>query len=335
MSRPVTIATRPQTALQSYLDALLDDATQLEAATQSAVAPAAEAEVVTTALVEVTVETLAPVVASDAVFDEFAAAVREEAAMEAMLQAAASMPVAPTPAAPMPAAPMPAAPIPIASTSSAEPAIELQAEPDYRVAPVAEVNPPVGLFKAPPPKLVNGRPEWAQETFECLLFDVAGLTLAVPLVCLGSIYSLAGQTLTPLFGQPNWFLGLLPGQSGNLKVLDTARWIMPDRYRDDLREGLRYVISVQGYEWGLAVHDVSRSLRLHPDEVKWRGERTQRPWLAGTVIEHMCALLDVSELAELITSGAIKHLEAERIDAAKRLAVEKRDAERALRTKLR
>ncbi|EGH26289.1 CheW domain-containing protein, partial [Pseudomonas amygdali pv. mori str. 301020] len=48
----------------------------------------------------------------------------------------------------------------------------------------------------------------------------AGLTLAVPLVCLGSIYPLAGQELTPLFGQPDWFLGILPCQAGNLKVLD-------------------------------------------------------------------------------------------------------------------
>jgi purine-binding chemotaxis protein CheW len=138
------------------------------------------------------------------------------------------------------------------------------------------------------------------------LFDVAGLTLAVPLVCLGSIYSLEGQELTPLFGQPEWFLGILPSQAGNLKVLDTARWVMPDRYRDDFRQGLQYVISVQGYEWGLAVHQVSRSLRLDPNEIKWRSHRGQRPWLAGTVIEHMCALLDVAELAELIASGAVK-----------------------------
>ena len=100
-----------------------------------------------------------------------------------------------------------------------------------------------------PPATVDGRPAWAAEPFECLLFDVAGLTLAVPLVCLGSIYTLAGQELTPLFGQPEWFLGI-PCQAGNLKVLDTARWVMPDRYRDDFRQGLQYVISVQGYEWG-------------------------------------------------------------------------------------
>ena len=149
----------------------------------------------------------------------------------------------------------------------------------------------------------DGRPAWAAEPFECLLFDVAGLTLAVPLVCLGSIYSLAGRELTPLFGQPDWFLGILPSQGGKLNVLDTARWVMPERYRADFREGLQYVISVQGHEWGLAVHQVSRSLRLHPNEIKWRSQRGQRPWLAGTVIEHMCALLDVEQLAELIAKG--------------------------------
>jgi purine-binding chemotaxis protein CheW len=174
------------------------------------------------------------------------------------------------------------------------------------VPPVVEVHLPPA--STPPPVENDGRPAWAAEPFECLLFDVAGLTLAVPLVCLGSIYPLAGHELTSLFGQPDWFLGILPSQAGNLKVLDTARWVMPDRYREDFKQGLQYVISVQGYEWGLAVHQVSRSLRLDPNEIKWRSHRGQRPWLAGTVIEHMCALLDVSELAELIASGGARHM---------------------------
>ncbi|OPG82557.1 chemotaxis protein CheW [Stutzerimonas stutzeri] len=187
------------------------------------------------------------------------------------------------------------------------------------VAAPAAPEPVVEVLVAPPPASdplevpAQAHPDWGDEPFECLLFDVAGLTLAVPLVCLGSIYPLAGQELTPLFGQPSWFLGVLPSQAGNLKVLDTARWVMPDRYRDDFREGLQYVISVQGYEWGLAVHQVSRSIRLDPSEVKWRTQRHQRPWLAGTVIEHMCALVDVTALAELIASGAVKHMH----DAAK------------------
>ncbi|WP_437884279.1 chemotaxis protein CheW [Pseudomonas sp. LRF_L74] len=177
---------------------------------------------------------------------------------------------------------------------------------ELRVPVVEEVSPRPIVEPTPPAIDPEGRPQWAEEAFECLLFDVAGLTLAVPLICLGSIYPLADAELTPLFGQPDWFLGILPSQAGNLKVLDTARWVMPERYRDDFRDGLQYVISVQGYEWGLAVHQVSHSIRLTPDEVKWRAQRAQRPWLAGTVIEHMCALVDVAALAELIASGATR-----------------------------
>nr|WP_298139857.1 chemotaxis protein CheW [uncultured Pseudomonas sp.] len=189
-----------------------------------------------------------------------------------------------------------------------EPAVIEKVEPQVRLVPVeplAEINLPLSPDADVAPSL-NERPAWAEEPFECLLFDVAGLTLAVPLVCLGSIYPLTGQELTPLFGQPDWFLGILPCPAGNLKVLDTARWVMPERYRDDFRQGLQYVISVQGYEWGLAVHQVSRSIRLDPSEIKWRTRRSQRPWLAGTVIEHMCALLDIAALAELIASGATR-----------------------------
>ncbi|MGK9418032.1 purine-binding chemotaxis protein CheW [Pseudomonas cedrina] len=255
MNRPTELKTRPQLALESYLDALLQEATAEELPEPILV--------------------LEPAVEPASTLDEFQLAVLEEQARDAQVV----VPITPVVLAPAVIAPV-------------------------MVEPVVQVHLPPSI--TPPPVTGDGRPSWAAEPFECLLFDVAGLTLAVPLVCLGSIYSLEGQELTPLFGQPEWFLGILPSQAGNLKVLDTARWVMPDRYRDDFRQGLQYVISVQGYEWGLAVHQVSRSLRLDPNEIKWRSHRGQRPWLAGTVIEHMCALLDVAELAELIASGAVK-----------------------------
>lgn len=294
LNRPVEIATRPQLALQSYLDALLQDATQ--------------------ELPEVLVDE--PALAAE---DDFEAAVREEQEHDRRMLAHAT-PLAVAVAAPAPVA-VPvavAAPVVVPVAAPVEARVEVEVVPvvaDVVPAPTVELIEPVAdvhlatAQRTPtPPPASDGPPAWAEEPFECLLFDVAGLTLAVPLVCLGSIYPLAGHDLTPLFGQPEWFLGILPSQSGNLKVLDTARWIMPDRYRDDFRQGLQYVISVQGYEWGLAVHQVSRSLRLDPSEIKWRTQRGQRPWLAGTVIEHMCALLDVSELAELIASGAVKQM---------------------------
>ncbi|MFJ7793596.1 CheW domain-containing protein [Pseudomonas sp. NPDC096950] len=285
MNRPVKTTSRPQLALQSYLDNLLMEAT--EELPQEVEAVAQVIEVVEAVEVE-------------AALDEFQLAVLEEQARDARPTPAVAAPVVAPVVEKAPLAVI-EAPAPIlAPVSTIAPLLQAL------VPPVVEVHLPPS--NTPPPVETDGRPSWAAEPFECLLFDVAGLTLAVPLVCLGSIYSLAGHELTPLFGQPEWFLGILPSQAGNLKVLDTARWVMPDRYRDDFRQGLQYVISVQGYEWGLAVHQVSRSLRLDPNEIKWRSHRGQRPWLAGTVIEHMCALLDVSALAELIASGGAKHM---------------------------
>jgi len=267
MSRTLLTATRPQQALQSYLDALLQDAAQeLEQADSV-----------------------------DA--DEFYAAVLEEQRRDAhTLTLTVPLVSAVAPTQPLPSR-LPVLPevagalLPLALPSEAKPAL---------------IEPMPAPVEGAPPALLSDRPSWAQGPFECLLFDVAGLTLAVPLVSLGTIYPLAGEELSRLFGQPDWFLGILPTPVGNLKVLDTARWVMADRYRADFRQGLLYVISVQGYEWGLAVHQVSRSIRLHPDQIKWRSQRTQRPWLAGTVIEHMCALLDVEALAELIASGSTR-----------------------------
>ncbi|WP_283190251.1 CheW domain-containing protein [Pseudomonas sp. PMCC200344] len=284
MNRPVKTTSRPQLALQSYLDSLLMEATE-------ELPPEIEALVEIVEVVEA--------VEVEAALDEFQAAVLEEQARDAQKPAVVAAPVA-APVAKAPVAVIEAPAPVLAPISTIAPLLQAL------VPPVVDVHLPPS--NTPPPVEIDGRPSWAAEPFECLLFDVAGLTLAVPLVCLGSIYSLAGHELTPLFGQPEWFLGILPSQAGNLKVLDTARWVMPDRYRDDFRQGLQYVISVQGYEWGLAVHQVSRSLRLDPNEIKWRSHRGQRPWLAGTVIEHMCALLDVSALAELIASGGAKHM---------------------------
>lgn len=369
MNRPVNRNSRPQQALQAYLDALLQEATEELPPSNDEHLDAADT-----------------VQAGDV--DEFQAAVLEEQVRDARKPApsgGASQPDASAPPAMQPLrSDRPAAPLarwaePAPQVSPplllpTEPALFELAAPDARIdLPTAEAEEPAAPIErvpapgvhalasvpapapvvgsepvarletdksavdaqvrapatdnqhnastgGPPALTPEGRPLWASEPFECLLFDVAGLTLAVPLVCLGSIYSLAGQELTPLFGQPNWFLGILPSLSGNLKVLDTARWVMPDRYRDDFQQGLQYVISVQGYEWGLAVHQVSRSLRLDPNEIKWRSQRGQRPWLAGTVIEHMCALLDVAALAELIASGGAKAQEAAAIQTAKAAA---------------
>jgi len=39
---------------------------------------------------------------------------------------------------------------------------------------------------------------------------------------------------------------------------------------------------------------------LTPAAVKWRGHSGSRPWLAGTVIDRMCALIDADAFAQML-----------------------------------
>ena len=149
----------------------------------------------------------------------------------------------------------------------------------------------------------NGRPEWAQSRFECLIFTVNGLKLAVPLILLGSIHQI-DRKFNALPGQYDWFIGILQTpNSGNIKVLDTALCVMPERHDPASRDSLEYVITIHGYSWGLACHRVEQSITLEPDQVKWRTQRGKRPWLAGTVLEHMCSLVDTDGFQEIINQA--------------------------------
>ncbi|HEY0891647.1 MAG TPA: chemotaxis protein CheW [Cellvibrio sp.] len=150
--------------------------------------------------------------------------------------------------------------------------------------------------------LENGRPQWAQSRFDVLLFKVSGLTLAVPLISLGQIQPLTDE-LTPLFGQADWFMGLQPTPAGKIRTVNTAKFVMPERYDPRFLETAKYVMSINGVPWGLAVDSVNQPITLMPEDVKWRSDRSKRPWLAGTVKDHMCALLDIPRIGQMLVDA--------------------------------
>lgn len=145
----------------------------------------------------------------------------------------------------------------------------------------------------------NGRPEWAQESFDILLLKVQGVNLAVPLAALDAIYPIE-DTLTPIFGQAEWFMGLQKTLIGNVKVINTAQFIMPERYKKEHKDKLTFSVAVNGSGWSLAVDEIDQPLVTYPEDIRWRVNRSKRPWVAGTVTEHMCILLDVPVLARLL-----------------------------------
>lgn len=176
---------------------------------------------------------------------------------------------------------------------------------------VQEVRPPEADVVASPEPLPARtepptRPEWSHGPFECLIFTVAGLQLAVPLVLLGAIHRIE-EEIRPIPGSPRWYMGIRPDRDHNLRVVDTAEWIMAGRVPAGARDNYRFVIRLDDSDWGLACDDVAQSFTLKPDEVRWRTARSKRPWLAGTVIDHMCALIDVRTMAHLLVRAEREH----------------------------
>tara|TARA_R110001592_G_scaffold38315_1_gene126449 strand:- start:12714 stop:13931 length:1218 start_codon:yes stop_codon:yes gene_type:complete len=156
-------------------------------------------------------------------------------------------------------------------------------------------------FELKPQK--NSRPEWANGRFECLIFSVAGLKLAVPLISLGAIYKIE-KDFIPLVGRASWFIGIYHHLERNVRVIDTAQLVMPERCSEQVRSGYKFIIRLGGNDWGMACDAVHQSIQLYPDQVKWRTERTKRAWLFGTVIDHMCALIDADSLSSLLNQQA-------------------------------
>lgn len=193
----------------------------------------------------------------------------------------------------------------------------LPAMPLPPVAPAAPVEAPTAVTEPPAvtgteatpaaaPAGEQAVPSWAEAPFPCLLFTVDGLNLAVPLVHLNGIQPWR-EELTPMPNHQPWYLGLARNQGVNTRVVDTALVVLPPERRqamDDVgRRPFGNVILIDEARWGLACTAVGDMITLQPDDVRWRSQRGRRPWLAGTVIKEMCALLDTAALAEMLANG--------------------------------
>lgn len=148
-------------------------------------------------------------------------------------------------------------------------------------------------------------PEWAEQRFQCLLFKVSGLSLAVPLVKLNSVI-VWDENITETPNQTSWYLGLIQHLQKQVKVIDTALLVLPENRRDALNlasaDRLRHILLVDDYQWGLACDDIGEVVWLTKDEVKWRQNKHTRPWLAGTSLQHLCAIMDTEVFANMLNN---------------------------------
>ncbi|MBU2969046.1 chemotaxis protein CheW [Pseudoalteromonas sp. C2R02] len=183
--------------------------------------------------------------------------------------------------------------------------IKVKSKQDVEKAPtisilVDEIN---ELQKQESIASVKQEAEYRTGEFQALFFKVAGLTLAVPLKSLGGIHKL--EEINKVFAKPKWFKGVMLNRGTKLNVIDTAQWVMPEKFNTELEESLnyQYLIMLGETSWGLQAESLINNVTLQSDDVKWREQSGKRPWLAGLIKEKMCALIDVDSLTELLEQG--------------------------------
>lgn len=144
---------------------------------------------------------------------------------------------------------------------------------------------------------------YRQGEFQALFFEVAGLTLAVPLTELGGIHHM--MEINNLVGKPDWFMGLMMHREHKFNIVNTAKWVMPEKYDLQLENKIeyQYIIMLDNSVWGLASEKLVNTVMLKHEDVKWKEHGGKRPWLAGLIKERMCALLDVSALITMLEQG--------------------------------
>lgn len=171
--------------------------------------------------------------------------------------------------------------------------------PEVEVEVEIEVELDSALKKQSVLEWKNIQPEYA---FQVLFFESFGVTYAVPLSQLGGIHRLGSCNY--LLGRPDWYFGLQIERKKQIDVVDTAKWVMPEKIADNRhREDYNYIVLLGESTWGLACNSLLGTESLKVEQVRWRKEAGKRPWLAGLVKEKMCALIHVEAFVAMLGRG--------------------------------
>ena len=148
--------------------------------------------------------------------------------------------------------------------------------------------------------------DWKAGRFQAQLFEVAGLTLAVPLAKLAGVID-GQQGMAPIQESSSLLIGRIDYRGAQSPVVDTARFVLPqDRAAlldDNFGDRADHLVIIDGGRWALACSHIGEVVDLEPGDVKWRSQAGKRLWLAGTLLARRCALLDVDELSRELGEG--------------------------------
>ncbi len=193
---------------------------------------------------------------------------------------------------------MPAAPVAQRQDAAEAPAPAIA--PKVKLAAAPTHAPPVGQDAEEQPQPVI--PHWAKERFQCLPFEINGLHLAVPLSELNSIAGKQDSSTTHLLGQPEWHRGILPHRGDKVGVIDVARLVMPGKLSPVKEQTVcpNHVLIIGDGKWGLMCDRLLSPVMVEPEAVHWSCRHKNRAWIAGTLPEQLCIIIDLDVLLMMI-----------------------------------
>jgi purine-binding chemotaxis protein CheW len=170
----------------------------------------------------------------------------------------------------------------------------LESEPEIleQVASEIEQTPLVAE-----PEILANIENTSDKNTQALLFEVAGMQLALSLDELDGIENWPEDGLSQIPGHPSYVVGTLSRPKQHTQVIDLTTLITNQSSNS---ENNRYILLVDNKQLGLAVSAIRHVVKLEPDNVRWRREPGQRPWLAGMLMSPLSSIISLTELLKML-----------------------------------
>lgn len=140
-------------------------------------------------------------------------------------------------------------------------------------------------------------------TDQYCVFDVSGLSVAVPAARVTEEHRC--PQLRQESGSPEWLRWTVSDGAG-LAVVDIALLVLPADIAPSAippEERCHTILTLDDGSWCIALEGATRAETIAPEPVCWRGPKGRRSWLAGTLADRRCVLLDLDNMKRLLARG--------------------------------
>jgi purine-binding chemotaxis protein CheW len=131
---------------------------------------------------------------------------------------------------------------------------------------------------------------------QCLMFDVAGTRLSIPLIEMGSVLPWV-EKMTKLPSAEKWSLGVLLHRGRNIRVVDTAGLLNIRKSADPVAP--KHILVFGDGDWALSCDRLGEVVKLDANDIQWNGPRNNGLSM-GTIKESLAQLLDPKKIMQYL-----------------------------------